>query len=152
MARLEKSAGSIIYYLNKESKPVFLFLQNTLKTTYLEVPKGKIEGDESVEETAKREVAEETGLNHLKIIPGFKYDLQWFFRLKGEIIKKQAVYLLAKISENEKDNVRISKEHQEFFWLDFTQAMEKIKISANREMIKYANDFILRFEKQKTLS
>jgi len=42
---------------------LFLFLKNTLKTTYWEFPKGKIETNEPVESTVKREIKEEIGLD-----------------------------------------------------------------------------------------
>jgi len=63
-AKQEKSAGAVVFYLNKENLPVFLLLQNTLKKTYWEFPKGKIEENEDIEETVKREIEEETGLKN----------------------------------------------------------------------------------------
>jgi 8-oxo-dGTP pyrophosphatase MutT (NUDIX family) len=147
----QKSAGAIIYYLNEKHLPVYLFLQNTLKKTYWEFPKGKIEGNEEIEKTVKREVLEETNLSNIKIISGFKHVLRWFYRFEGKTISKEAVYLIAKISEEDKDNVKISEEHQKFEFMDFNVAMQKLNIKANKEMLQEANKFILKLEKQREL-
>ena len=144
----EKSAGAVVFTYEK-NEPLFLLLKNTLKTTYWEFPKGKIEAEESIEETVKREVEEETGLKNLLITPGFEHKIRWFFRFKGELIQKEAVYLL--IETEEKNKVKISSEHQEFKWMDFQEAMKKINIKSNKEMIEKAYEFIKENKKQKTL-
>lgn len=150
--RQEKSAGALIYYWDKEeNKPYFLLLKNTLKTTYWEFPKGHIEKKENIEETAKREAEEETGLNNLELIPGFKRVLNWFFRFQNELIQKEAVYFLFKAKKEDKDKARKSEEHQEIAWLDYEQAKNKMKIKNNKEMLKSAYDFIIQKEKQNKL-
>lgn len=152
MAKSEKSAGAVIYYFDSEKhEPIFLLLQNTLKSTYLEFPKGHIEENESLEETVKREVKEETHLSTFTIIPKFQKILSWFFKFNGELIKKDATYLLIRIPKEEKENVKISNEHQSFFWLNFDETQKKLKIKANRELAKEAFDFIVQEEKQKRL-
>lgn len=149
MAKNEKSAGSIIYCW--ENEPKFLLLKNTLKTTYWEFPKGKIEENESIEETARREAEEETGLRNLEIIPGFKHVLRWFFRFQGELINKEAIYILMRVRKEDKNKVSINEEHQEFIWLNFKDAREKIKIKSNRDMLEAAYKFIIEHEAQKKL-
>jgi len=147
----QKSAGGIIYYLNERHLPVYLFLQNTLKKTYWEFPKGKIESNEEIEKTVKREVFEETGLKEIFLLKGFKYVLRWYYRFEGKTISKEAVYLIARIRENQKQEVRISEEHQKFEFMDFETAMQKLNIKANKEMLQEANKFILKIEKQERL-
>ncbi|MEK6820266.1 MAG: NUDIX domain-containing protein [Nanoarchaeota archaeon] len=148
MARQEKSAGAVVYYF--DGKLYFLLLRNTLKTTYWEFPKGEIENEE-IEETALREVKEETGLSDIKIIPGFKQNLQWFFTFKGELVRKEAVYLLIEIPKEDKDKVKINYEHEAFSWFDYEKALKNLKGRDNKEMLKKAYEFILNYEKQKRL-
>lgn len=151
--RAEKSAGAVIYYFDEETcLPVFLFLQNTLKTTYWEFPKGKIEENENIEETVIREVQEETGLEKCEIIPGFKNIIAWYFRFNGELIRKEAVYLLIRVDKKEKENVKICKEHQKFRWMTCSEVGKEVRIKANREMALNAVNFIKDFERQKKLS
>lgn len=150
-AKQEKSAGAVVFYLNKENKPVFLLLQNTLKKTYWEFPKGKIEENENIEETVKREVEEETGLKNLKIISGFKHIIRWFFKFQGELIRKECFYLLVEIPEKDKNNVNISNEHQKAEWMDIETARKQINIKANLELVEKAYLIIKEKEKQKRL-
>lgn len=147
----EKSAGAVVFYLNKENEPVFLLLQNTLKKTYWEFPKGKIEKNEDIEETVKREVKEETGLKDFRIISGFKHTLSWFFKFQGQLISKEACYLLVEIAESEKENAKISREHQRLEWMNIEQARKEINIKANRELIEKAYKFIQEYKKQRKL-
>jgi len=146
----QKSAGAVVYYWNE--KPYFLLLRNTLKTTYWEFTKGIIEKDEEIEGTVKREIEEETDLKNVEIISGFKHKLEWFFKFKGRLIKKEAVYLLVKIPEEDKDKVRINYEHEFFSWWDFEKALENLKGKNNKEMLTRAEKFIKEYEKQKKLS
>ncbi len=151
-SRPEKSAGAVIYYFDEETQETwFLFLQNTLKTTYWEFPKGKIEENENIEETVKREVKEETGLSRFEIVPEFKHVIEWYFRFKGELIRKEAVYLLIRVDKKEKDNVKISKEHQKSKWMTYSEVEKEVKIKANREMALNALNFIKEYERQKKL-
>ena len=149
----EKSAGAVVYYYDEERKePIFLLLQNTLKKTYWEFPKGKIEENENIEQTILREIKEETGLKNIEIIPGFKHVLRWFFKFQGQLISKEAIYLLVKISEQEKDNVKISREHQKSEFMDIETARKEINIKANLNLLEKAYQFIKEIEKQKRLS
>ena len=73
----EKSAGAIIYRM-ENGVPYFLLLHYF--SGHWEFPKGHIEQGETEEETVERETFEETGINDLKIIPGFKKYIKYFFR------------------------------------------------------------------------
>ncbi len=147
--RREKSAGAVVYC--KNDKIEFLLLKNTLKKTYWEFPKGKIEKKEGIDETVEREVREETNLEIFQIIQGFKHILKWFFKFNSELIKKEAVYLLIEVDKKEKNKVKINHEHQDFEWMDYDTALKKTNIKGNKELIKKAYKFIKMRDKQKRL-
>jgi|SRR3989344_258013 len=142
----EKSAGAVIYTIDENLK--FLLLKYK---TYWGFAKGMIESQETIEETAKREIQEETSLDAINIIPGFKHIQKWFYKLNNETVSKEAVFLLAKVSKEAAEKVKISFEHENFAWLSYEDAIKKMKIKNNREMLEKAYEFILEFEKQKTL-
>ena len=144
--RNEKSAGIVIYYMDKE--PKFLLLKYT---TYWGFAKGMIEENETEEQAARREVREETNLEDVKIIPGFKFEQNWMFKLNNETVKKHAVFFLGKIEREKSGNVKISHEHEDFAWVNYQDALKKMKIKNNKDMITQARDFILENEKQKKL-
>lgn len=144
----KKSAGIILYYFDdKEKEPYFLLLKYP---TYWGFAKGMIEKDETEEIAAVREVKEETNLN-VEIIPGFKFSQDWFFKMNNETIKKHAIFFLGKVNREEAKNVKISDEHEDFAWLTYQDALKKMKIKNNKEMLTSAREFILDFEKQKKL-
>jgi len=75
----EISAGAVIYRMDA-GKRLYLLLLHEFKTKYWEFPRGKIEGKETIRETAIREVQEETGINDLKLNDGFEESIEWFFK------------------------------------------------------------------------
>lgn len=146
--KTEKSAGAVIYYFDeKEKEPKFLLLKYP---AYWGFAKGWLEQGESEEQAAIREIEEETGLK-VKIISEFKFEQKWFFKLKGELISKKAVFFLAKISEEQAGKVKISEEHEDFKFLNYEDALKISKIKANREMLEKAYEFIKEHERQKRL-
>lgn len=142
----EKSAGAIIFRM-EDGVPHYLLLH--YHSGHWEFTKGHIEEGESEKETVKREVKEETGLSDIKIIPGFKQYLKYFFRksygLKGKEketapwVFKLVVFLLA---ETKTKDIKISEEHTEFVWLPFEEAFKKTTHKNSKALLKKADDFL----------
>jgi len=145
--KYEESAGIIVFYLDGK-EPKFLLLKYP---TYWGFAKGIIEKGESIEETAEREVEEETGFKDLEILPGFTFVQEWFYRFKGELIKKKATFLLGKIKKEDAEKVRLSQEHEDFSWNSYEDAIEKMKIKNNKDMLTKSYEFIKGSGKQKKL-
>ena len=114
----ERSAGAVVFRNGAKGR-VFLLLQNSGRWDF---PKGGVEKGESELQTVVREVGEETGLRDIKIVPGFRKVIEYFYRRDGKNIHKQVVYLLAVTKEAE---VKISFEHQGFGWFPFREALER---------------------------
>ena len=143
----QKSAGLIVYYKNIEGVK-FLLLKYP---NYWGFTKGLIEKDENDRTAAVRELQEETGISDVEIIPNFKHEQEWFFQLEGKTIKKTAVFFLAKTSKEEAGKVKISFEHEDFAWLSYEEAIKKLKIKNNKEMLKKAYEFIKEYERQERI-
>jgi 8-oxo-dGTP pyrophosphatase MutT (NUDIX family) len=131
----ETSAGAVIFRKNGEIK--FLVLQ--YGGGYWDFSRGHIEQGESEEETARREIAEETGLKDLEFIPGFREKTFWFFRKEGQTIYKEAIILLAKTTT---DKITISSEHQDYKWLNYEEAMKVMTFKNAKAILEKANKFL----------
>ena len=102
---LEKSAGAIVFR-KEEGKTYYLLLhyptsRRKAKKEYWGLPKGHIERGEKLEETAEREVKEETGLKDIEFINGFKELEKYFFTKAGKKIFKTVAFLLAETKNKE---------------------------------------------------
>jgi len=133
----ETSAGAIVY-----NKGKYLLLYRKAHDHYKEgwfFARGKIEHDEDLEQTARREILEETGIKDLFFVKGFKQVVKWFYRAKGQLIHKTAIYLFAETSTEE---VNISKEHDGFAWLSFDDAYARLSFPTDKQVLKQAHDFM----------
>ena len=143
----ENSAGAIIFRII-DGVPHYLLLH--YPSGHWEFAKGHIEKDEQPEEAAKREIAEETGIDDITLIPGFKEYSKYFFKksydLVGEAKKKApwvfklVVFYLAQTDEQE---VKISHEHKGFAWLPYAEAIKKLTYKNAKELLKKANDYVV---------
>jgi len=132
---MEKSAGAIVFRRNKKVK--YLLIQYGLG--HWEFPRGLIEKGESLEDTARREIKEEVGIEDIRFISGFKEWIKFFFKLKGKNIMKIAIFLLA---ETKTEKVKLSYEHKDYAWLDYQEALNRLTFENSKEVLKKADDFL----------
>lgn len=144
----EKSAGAVIFRIIN-SVPHYLLLH--YHSGHWEFAKGHIEEGEDIEKTIRREVEEETGIKDLKILPGFKEYSKYFFKKSYDLVgeeKKKAPWVFKLVvfvlAETKTEEVRISKEHIGFAWLPFEQATKKITYKNAKELLKKANDYLVK--------
>jgi len=147
--RFTKSAGAVIFYRSSAGQIEYLLLnhgesEKKSEIEYWNFPKGIMEKGESEIETAKREIAEETGLVSLFFLPKFKAAERYFYREKralnkGELIFKIVNFFLAEAKDK---NVKISSEHVGWKWLDFTEANQQIKFKSSRKILIKADKFL----------
>ena len=84
VAKRETSAGGVVFRQTSEGVR-FLLIKDPYKKWGL--PKGHVDSGESLEETADREVTEETGLGDL-VLHGSLGVIDWHFRFRGKLIHK----------------------------------------------------------------
>lgn len=133
---IEKSAGAVVF--RKENKKIkYLLIQ--YKAGHWEFPRGMIEKGETLEQTARREIKEETGLKDIKFIEGFKEWVKFFFRRNEKTTMKIATFLLAK---TETEEIKLSQEHKDYVWLRYKKALKKLTYKNSKKILKKVNDFI----------
>jgi bis(5'-nucleosidyl)-tetraphosphatase len=156
---VEKSAGAIIYRI-EDGTPLYLLLHypsQSRRGGHWEFAKGHIEEGEGEEKTMRREIEEETGIKDLKIIPGFKKYIKYFFRQyptkvpegakkggKTPWIFKLVVFFVA---ETKTKDVKISPEHTGFLWLPIDEAIKKTTFKNSKKLLQEASDFIVSIKK-----
>jgi len=136
----ETSAGAIIFYI-ENNKPLYLILFRKASGRFKEhygFVQGNVEADEKPEQTAIREAKEEAGLD-IKLIPNFKEKIGYFYRKGGKIVSKEVIFFLA---EAENKEIKLSSEHDAYFWLSLDDALGKIRFENQREILKKASEFI----------
>jgi 8-oxo-dGTP pyrophosphatase MutT (NUDIX family) len=118
--KIIEAAGGLV--LDAEKKMLFI-----LRRGYWDLPKGKIEKNETIEEAAIREVKEETGINHLKITgsPLLGYHT---YRIDQKRILKPT-YWFPMFTEDKNLTLQSEEDIEEGIWvkpLDFIQSNLKI--------------------------
>lgn len=133
----ETSAGIVVFH-KEGNKLQYLLLH--YEEGHWDLPKGHVEGSEKLEETAKRETIEETGLKP-EIVQGFKEKISYFFRNRqGAVIQKTVHFFLGLSDKNE---VTLSDEHIGYAWLSYENAVEKLTYGTAKEILIKANEFLV---------
>lgn len=133
----ERSAGAVVFRDGGDG-PRFLLLKHP--AGHWDFPKGHVEMGESDSETVEREVREETGLEHVRIVDGFRRKIGYFYRRDGNSVHKEVVFLLAEARQNE---VRLSYEHQNFGWYPYKEALQRVTYNNSKRILTDANEFLV---------
>ena len=102
------------------------------------LPKGHAEKGESPKDTARRELAEETGITEVEIDPKAKFKEQYFFRQKGGLVNKKVTYFLSRVKNK---HVTIQpKEIGDYKWLSFEDAIQQATFPETKKILQAAKD------------
>lgn len=134
--KFDISAGGVIYEV--KDGDVLVCLIKTPHKDYWQLPKGLVDKNESLEETAVREVREETGLDG--ILEGRIDKIDYWFWLKegGEKVRHHKIvyfYLIKYRFGSTKDH---DQEVVEACWFPFDKALDKISFKSEKEIIQKA--------------
>jgi len=133
MIAFEKSVGAVIF--RKEGKDIKYLLLD-YGSDYWGLAKGHIEEGESETETLKREAKEETGLDDLKILDGFRETVSYLYIAKG--LEKEE----RKREGTLKKNIELSEEHINFKWLSFQDMVSQISFRAPKKVLEKSEEFL----------
>ena len=134
----EQSAGIVVYRQDPETKKLQYLLLHYIGGHW-DLPKGKVEAGESLQDAAKREVIEETGLIVLPI-ENFSETISYYFRdPAGNLIDKEVVFF---VGESKESAITISHEHQGYEWMDVGSALNRLTYNNARKLLGMVNQFI----------
>ena len=120
----EKSCGAIIYNQNKE---VLIVKHNK---GHWDFPKGHVEGNETEQETAIREVKEETNID-INILGNYRYEIHYSPK---ENVEKTVVFFLA--SNTSKDTVKQDAEIANIGWFKYDEALDILTYNDAKRLLK----------------
>ena len=131
----ERSCGAVVYRkINDDYR--YLLIRNRRSSNW-SFPKGHVEAGETLEETAKREVLEETGLR-IDIIPGFISKSQ--YSIQNRIQKTVQIY----VASTKDTQTRIQVEEiEDYVWLTYENAIKNLKFENDKTILTDARQFLL---------
>ena len=130
----EKSCGAIVIYKQGDRCKILLVRNHNGRNSSF--PKGHVEQGETEQETAIREVYEETGLN-IRIIDSFREVADYCPFGK---IRKRVVFFMAQTMS---DKVRIQEEEiDSYIWVDLEEAHHRCTYDNDLRVIRKARENI----------
>jgi 8-oxo-dGTP pyrophosphatase MutT (NUDIX family) len=130
----EKSCGAIVY--RKHHGNTEILLVRHLKSGHWSFPKGHMEAGETEEDTARREIKEETGLDVL-LDTGFRETVNYSPKKNT---KKTVVYFVGMVASHEL--IPQQDEISELRWLEIEQAGNVLTYDNDKLLANKAKSFI----------
>jgi bis(5'-nucleosidyl)-tetraphosphatase len=132
----EKACGAIVFF-KTDNETVFLIVKHKKESGgHWGFAKGKVENKELENETAKREIFEETGLD-VEFIDGFKEQVE--YECRGNVCKT-VIYFLAK--SNTKETKTQFDELDDSKFVTYDEALDFLTYDNSKEILKNANIFL----------
>jgi len=137
-AELEVSAGGIVYRRSSDEGPRFLLIRDSYDNWGF--PKGHLEDGESPADAARRETAEETGLDQL-VLQGPIRVIDWHFRFRGRHIHKYCHFFLFESAGGE-PSPQVEEGITAFRWEPLDRALEALSYDNARGVLKRAGEMV----------
>jgi bis(5'-nucleosidyl)-tetraphosphatase len=134
----EKSAGFILITDDFETTDYSVLLLH-YTSGHWDFPKGNIETNETELESATRELQEETGIESFRVIPSFRYVLDYKYTRRNVLISKQVTLFLASTGVRK---VKISHEHIGYSWVEKGDATTQLTYKNAKNALMQAINFL----------
>jgi len=140
---IEATSAGAILFRDTRGKREYLLLKS--RPGDWEFPKGGVEGEEELQQTAIREVEEEAGIADFRLIDGFRQEYDYVFQANGDTIHKTVHLFIAKSFETSAD---LSHEHSDHQWRDYEQAVNTVTQDGPRDVFRDAHEFLNEIESE----
>jgi len=132
----EFSAGGVVWRRIKAGGVQILMIQDRLGRWT--IPKGHVEPGESIQQTALREVAEETGLSNLRL--GERLDkIHFFYRREGKLIFMTThVFLMRALGDSDGVVPEDSEGIADAKWFDAAEALRLVEYRDTERLFRVA--------------
>lgn len=131
----EKSCGAVLYKL--EDDKVYYLLE-FMKLGHVSLVKGHVEGNETEEETALREIKEETSLDVI-LDTNFREKITYS---PFEGIVKDVIFFIGKVISSSSPEDKHDEEVNESQYFNFEDAYNKLTYQSDKDVLKKANEYL----------
>ncbi|MBI4975317.1 NUDIX domain-containing protein [Candidatus Peregrinibacteria bacterium] len=129
----EKSCGIVVF---REGKGKRYYLILKYPGGHFDFPKGHVEDKDADEQaTAIRELHEETSIDDIKFIDGFREKIAYKHIRNKKLSNKQVIFFLG---ETHKEKITLSFEHPKYFWLTYKEAVKKATYANAKNLLEKA--------------
>lgn len=130
----EHSCGAVVFR-NIGGEKRFLLIKNK-RSAHWGFPKGHVEPGETEEQTALREVLEETGL-HISVFEGFR--ARSAYTIQGRIDKSVLLFLA---TTEDTQTVIQQSEIEDYIWLGYDACLSTLNYENDKKILQKAQAFI----------
>lgn len=132
-AKRETSAGGVVFRC-VEAEPRYLLILDAYRNWGF--PKGHLDRHEAPEAAARREIAEETGLDDLVLHQPLGV-IDWYFRFRGRLIHKFCHLFLFESSRGE-PRPQVAEGITRCEWRSVEEALDMIPYRNSRQILEQA--------------
>ena len=142
MPQVVSQVIELVVFRFRQDRPEFLVLQRTESESQhpgmWQIITGSIAGGETAQETARRELAEETGLNALRLwsVPYVSV----FYDPRSDTVHCSPLFA-AQVAEGAE--AQLSAEHRQALWLQRAEAKRRLVWPSHREGLDRTFDYII---------
>lgn len=105
-------------------------------------PKGHKIGNETEQETAQRELREETGISKCRLADDFRVIDKYSFEENGEKIDKEVIFFLGFVEKSPDQAFVQNDETQNGKWLSFQDALLQLTFPESRQTLIKAQNYL----------